>query len=196
MNIDFYRVKGELRPVWAAAREPEPLYRDARGGDELDAILGHRGDGGAKRGGLHFRRPEVVEISEGPVHGDLPQAVEPLHIGLIRDGHQDGFSSLLRTPHGEDLHARGCLLERTWRGSEPLLLPDGTERRFLEDGDEVTLVGRCSADGAVPIGLGYATRIYRLAPDALGGLMAVLDAATAQLPRTGGQRRAQRGKGG
>ncbi len=50
--------------------------------------------------------------------------------------------------------SRGCLLERTWRGTEPLQLPDGSERRFLEDGDEVTLVGRCTADGAVPIGLG------------------------------------------
>ena len=50
--------------------------------------------------------------------------------------------------------SRGCLLERTWRGAEPLTLPDGTLRRFLDDGDEVTLVGRCVADGAVSIGLG------------------------------------------
>jgi fumarylacetoacetase len=36
--------------------------------------------------------------------------------------------------------SRGCLLERTWRGTEPLTLPGGEERRFLEDGDEVSLV--------------------------------------------------------
>ena len=41
----------------------------------------------------------------------------------------------------------------------------------------------------VQIGLGYATRIYRLAPDVLDGSMAVLDAATAQLPRTGALQR-------
>lgn len=50
--------------------------------------------------------------------------------------------------------SRGCLLERTWRGAEPLTLPDGTVRRFLEDGDEVTLRGTCTAPGAVSIGLG------------------------------------------
>jgi 2-polyprenyl-6-methoxyphenol hydroxylase-like FAD-dependent oxidoreductase len=37
----------------------------------------------------------------------------------------------------------------------------------------------------VQIGLGYATRIYRLPPDALDGNLAVLDAATPELPRTG-----------
>ena len=37
----------------------------------------------------------------------------------------------------------------------------------------------------VQIGLGYATRTYRLPPDALAGTLAVLDAATPDLPRTG-----------
>ncbi len=37
----------------------------------------------------------------------------------------------------------------------------------------------------VRIGLGYATRIYRLPTDALNGDLAILDAATPQLPRTG-----------
>ena len=35
------------------------------------------------------------------------------------------------------------------------------------------------------IGLGYATRTYRLPPDALGGDLAVLQAATPEHPRTG-----------
>jgi 2-polyprenyl-6-methoxyphenol hydroxylase-like FAD-dependent oxidoreductase len=42
---------------------------------------------------------------------------------------------------------------------------------------------------AVQIGLGYATRIYRLDPEALDHTMAVIDAATAQLPRTGALQR-------
>ncbi len=49
---------------------------------------------------------------------------------------------------------RGCLLEITWRGTEPLQLPDGQVRRFLEDGDEVTLRGWCQAPGFRRIGLG------------------------------------------
>ena len=38
---------------------------------------------------------------------------------------------------------RGSLIELTWRGAEPLELPDGTTRTFLEDGDTVTLRGWC-----------------------------------------------------
>ncbi|MCM2254980.1 MAG: fumarylacetoacetase [Vicinamibacteria bacterium] len=49
---------------------------------------------------------------------------------------------------------RACLLERTWRGSEPLTLPSGEVRRFLEDGDEINLRGRCLRDGFRAIGFG------------------------------------------
>jgi len=58
------------------------------------------------------------------------------------------------TVSGPDKTSRGCLLELSWRGSEPVRLPNGEERAFLEDGDEVVLRGRCSRDGFVPIGLG------------------------------------------
>lgn len=61
------------------------------------------------------------------------------------------------TISGPAPEARGCLLERTWRGSEPLALPDGTSRRFLEDGDTVTLHGRAVREGWIPIGLGECT---------------------------------------
>jgi fumarylacetoacetase len=43
--------------------------------------------------------------------------------------------------------SHGCLLERTWGGKEPLELPDGTLRRFLEDGDRVTFTAWCQRDG-------------------------------------------------
>ena len=49
---------------------------------------------------------------------------------------------------------QGCLLEITKRGTEPLRLPTGEERSFLEDGDEVTFVGYCEADGKPKIALG------------------------------------------
>jgi fumarylacetoacetase len=58
------------------------------------------------------------------------------------------------TISGPRPESRGCLLERTWRGTEPLTLPDGTTRRFLEDGDEVTLRGHAHALGRPPIGFG------------------------------------------
>lgn len=58
------------------------------------------------------------------------------------------------TVSGSTPESRGCLLERTWRGSEPLALPDGETRAFLEDGDEVTLRGWAQRDGYRRIGLG------------------------------------------
>ncbi len=58
------------------------------------------------------------------------------------------------TVSGPAKAARGCLLELTWRGTEPVRLPTGEERRFLEDGDEVVLRGWCEREGFVRIGLG------------------------------------------
>ena len=58
------------------------------------------------------------------------------------------------TISGPEKHQRGCLLELTWRGAEPLKLPNGEERRFLEDGDEVILRGWCEREGFARIGLG------------------------------------------
>jgi fumarylacetoacetase len=58
------------------------------------------------------------------------------------------------TVSGASKDSRGCLLELTWRGTEPLRLPTGEERRFLEDGDEVVMRGWCEREGFARIGLG------------------------------------------
>jgi fumarylacetoacetase len=58
------------------------------------------------------------------------------------------------TISGPDKENRGCLLELTWRGNEPVRLPDGEQRTFLEDGDEVILTGYCVREGFARIGLG------------------------------------------
>jgi fumarylacetoacetase len=58
------------------------------------------------------------------------------------------------TISGPTKESRGCLLERTWRGAEPLTLPTGEQRSFLEDGDEVLLRGFCERVGAARIGFG------------------------------------------
>jgi fumarylacetoacetase len=58
------------------------------------------------------------------------------------------------TVSGPTPESRGCLLERTWRGTEPLTLPTGETRRFLEDGDEVIMRGWCEREGFRRIGFG------------------------------------------
>jgi fumarylacetoacetase len=57
------------------------------------------------------------------------------------------------TVSGPDKRSQGCLLEITAHG-EPLQLPTGETRGFLEDGDEVILRGWCEAPGYRTIGLG------------------------------------------
>ena len=46
------------------------------------------------------------------------------------------------TISGSARGSEGSLIELTRNGAEPLRLPDGSERTFLEDGDEVVLRGR------------------------------------------------------
>lgn len=59
------------------------------------------------------------------------------------------------TISGPAKNSRGCMLELTWRGSEPIQLPNGEERKFLRDGDEVVMTGYCQGDG-YRIGFGQA----------------------------------------
>ena len=48
----------------------------------------------------------------------------------------------------------GSLLEISRGGQQPVDLPSGETRSFLEDGDEITLRAWCERGGAVRIGLG------------------------------------------
>jgi fumarylacetoacetase len=45
------------------------------------------------------------------------------------------------TISGPERESRGCLIELSWNGEEPIELPGGQTRSFLEDGDEVVLRG-------------------------------------------------------
>ncbi len=52
----------------------------------------------------------------------------------------------------------GCLLELTWRGTKPLTLADGQLRRFLENGDRVTMTAWCQGEG-FRLGFGEVTGV-------------------------------------
>ncbi|HWL39121.1 MAG TPA: fumarylacetoacetase [Gemmatimonadaceae bacterium] len=58
------------------------------------------------------------------------------------------------TVSGPEPGSRGCMLELTRRGAEPVNLPSGEERKFLHDGDEIIMRGFLEREGAVRIGLG------------------------------------------
>ena len=55
----------------------------------------------------------------------------------------------------------GSLLEISQGGKNPLFLPNGEERSFLEDGDELVLAARCARPDSVPIGFGECRGIVR-----------------------------------
>ncbi len=57
------------------------------------------------------------------------------------------------TISGEAPESYGSMLELTWRGTKPLKLEDGSERKFIEDGDSIVIRGHAERDG-VRIGFG------------------------------------------
>ena len=72
------------------------------------------------------------------------------------------------TVSGPGKSERGCMLELTWRGAEPVRLPSGEERKFLQDGDEVVLRGSCERAGYRRIGFGECRGTIAPAGKALG----------------------------
>lgn len=61
------------------------------------------------------------------------------------------------TVSGPQREQRGCLLELTWGGSEPITLDDGEQRTFLQDGDRITLAGTAPGPDGSVVGLGEVT---------------------------------------
>ncbi len=51
------------------------------------------------------------------------------------------------TISGPGKNQRGSLLEISWNGTEPVELPGGAKRTFLEDGDWLVMRGWCQGDG-------------------------------------------------
>jgi fumarylacetoacetase len=59
------------------------------------------------------------------------------------------------TISGADPGSYGSMLELAWRGTKPISMPDGSERKFLLDGDSVIMRAYAQGDG-YRIGFGKA----------------------------------------
>lgn len=68
----------------------------------------------------------------------------------LRPGDLFGTGTLSGAQPGQ----HGSLLEMTDGGRQPVVLPNGEERYFLEDGDEIILRARCKREGQASIGFG------------------------------------------
>lgn len=72
------------------------------------------------------------------------------------------------TVSGPDPGGEGSLIEMSWNGERPIVLPDGSSRSFLHDGDRVTLTGWAGSGRDSRIGLGSVTGTV-VARAAMGG---------------------------
>jgi fumarylacetoacetase len=122
------------------------------------------------------QHPEVLPYlqTEGPTALDLQLEVAINGTTVTRTGFADMYWTVAQqlahatvngaTARAGDLFASGtvsgpaagtlgCLLEITRNGAEPITLEDGSERRFLENGDTVVITGWCgSGDAAIGFG--------------------------------------------
>ena len=60
------------------------------------------------------------------------------------------------TISGKTPESYGSMLEISWQGTKSVAMPDGTERKFIQDGDTVSMYGWSSVNG-VRIGFGEAS---------------------------------------
>jgi fumarylacetoacetase len=129
--------------VPAPPQEPEPLpyLREDAWAFDLELEIGLRSAHMAQAG-----EPPATIARSSARHLYWSLAQQIAH--LTANGAHLRVGDLLGsgTISGPEPHERGCLLELTWSGAEPLRLPDGSERTFLEDGDEVVLRGTELAD--------------------------------------------------
>jgi fumarylacetoacetase len=61
------------------------------------------------------------------------------------------------TVTGPERGQRGSFLELSWNGAEPVRLADGSERSFLEDGDDVTISATAPGPNGIRVQLGSVT---------------------------------------
>lgn len=138
-----------------AAGDPRPLpylFNDAneeRGGIDLklDVSLSSRRMRDEGRAAVLLSRGNARDLYWTPAQMLTHHASNGCN---LRPGDLMGTGTI----SGPSKETAGCLLEMTRRGSEPIHLPTGETRSFLEDGDGVIFHGYCEREGFPRIGFG------------------------------------------
>jgi fumarylacetoacetase len=119
---------------------------------------------------MHAQRLEPVVVSQvrhaDAMYWSMPQQLAHATVNgaSLRVG--DLFAS--GTVSGTDRRRQGgSFMELTWGGAEPLELPSGERRRFVEDGDRVILRGWCGEGRAGRVVLGDVDDVVLPAPPAV-----------------------------
>jgi fumarylacetoacetase len=97
-------------------------------------------------------------VSCPPFAGTYWTAAQQLaHLTVNGAGLRTGDLYASGTVSGPNPDQWGSLIELTWGGRQPLPLPDGSGRLFLEDGDVVTVAATAPGTDGSRIGLGEVT---------------------------------------
>jgi len=135
--------------------EPLPYLRGNAGDDGVGTAYGLDVHVEVDWNGTVVSRPEFRDLYWSPAQMVAHMTVNG---ATLRSG--DLFGS--GTISGADRATRGCFLELTWSGTEPVTLGDGSQRTFLEDGDTVVL--RASAPGADGAVVGFGECVGTVRP--------------------------------
>ncbi|UQX86947.1 fumarylacetoacetase [Jatrophihabitans telluris] len=139
---------------------PLAALGDARVGppDRSVPLLGYLDDAEAEPWGLDIRLEVRLNgwlVSSPPFAGMYWTGAQMLaHLTANGASLRTGDLYASGTISGERADQRGSLIELSWGGSEPLSLPDGSTRTFLEDGDEVVITATAPGPGDSVIGFG------------------------------------------
>ena len=55
----------------------------------------------------------------------------------------------------------GSMLEIAWKGTKPVKMPDGTERKFINDNDTIIMRGYCEKEG---LRIGFGEVVTKILP--------------------------------
>jgi fumarylacetoacetase len=118
----------EGRRAAGAPQEPEPLpyLREEPWAYDIALEVELNGSVIARTNTYHLYWSIAQQVAHLTVNGASLRTGDLLATGTIS---------------GPTPESRGCLIELTWNGQEPIELPGGETRTFLEDGDEVVLRG-------------------------------------------------------
>jgi fumarylacetoacetase len=146
-----YRIPAYARP----AGDPAPLPHLAAAADQA-------------RGGIDIALEVLLTTEKMRAAGDAPFRLSHGSFATIywtvaqmvahhaSNGCNLEIGDLMATGtcSGPQDESRGCLLEITSRGRNPVALPNGETRAFLQDGDEVIFRAHCEGAGRARIGFG------------------------------------------
>lgn len=139
----------EAARVAPPARDPQPLPylrdTDDRGLDlELEVRLNGHVVARPPFAGMYWTAAQ--QLAHLTVNGAPTRAGDIYGSGTVSGVERDQF---------------GSFLELCWGGTQPLTLPDGSVRTFLEDGDEVVITASAPGPNGERIGFGEVTGVIQ-----------------------------------